>query len=316
MYEISEFFVECAKKLREGELDLANSKLEDMVLLSAGENLAYIDDRKYAKEKGIDILKSLEGASLPSEIGRKIEKRRFTKSNLFPDFMFKVRERDENFDGGSILELKDSKSSSIASFNSTIPTKFKSLKEIDMINGGNLVSEIARIVDKPRNLNEYCSFNRRCFYLVRTKKGSPKVKVSIVDGSFFRDCPKEHLFYQIFLQVLRAHVEKKKLEIPEEKLKEVKEVLKCITEQTIITGSKIIEKASVKPRLRIMAEVHSEGNPHSSHYDIPEGSFNLILHASSVSGDLEARICKVLDCEIFPFSIKEIESIKCYCVRF
>ena len=148
--------MECAKKLHEGVLDLANSKLEDMVLLSAGKNLACVD-RKYAKEKGIDIL---EGVSIPLKIRRKIEKRRFTKSNLFPDFMFKVRERDGNFDGGSILELKDSKSSSIASFNSTIPTKFKSLKEIDMINGGNLVSEIAKIVDKPRNLNEYCSFNR------------------------------------------------------------------------------------------------------------------------------------------------------------
>jgi len=127
-----EFFVECAKKLRDDVLDLANSKLEDMVLLSAGKNLAYVDDRKYAKEKGIDIL---EGVSIPLKIRRKIEKRRFTKSNLFPDFMFKVRERDGNFNGGSILELKDSKSSSIASFNSTIPTKFKSLKEIDVING-------------------------------------------------------------------------------------------------------------------------------------------------------------------------------------
>ena len=313
MYEILEFFVECAKKLREGVLDLANSKLEDMVLLSAGKNLAYVDDRKYAKEKGIDIL---EGASIPSEIRRKIEKKRFTKSNLFPDFMFKAKERNGNFDGGSILELKDSKSNSIASFNSTIPTKFKSLKEIDTINGGNLVSEIARIVDKPRNLNEYCSFNRRCFYLVRTRKGSPKVKVSIVDGSFFETVPKEHLFYQIFLQVLRAHVEKKKLEIPEEKLKEVEEVLKCITDQAIIAGSKIIEKASVKPRLRIMAEVHSEGNPHSSHYDIPERSFNLILHASSVSGDLEAKIRQVLDCEIFSLQHKRNGKHKVFCVRF
>ena len=313
MYEILEFFVECAKKLREGVLDLANSKLEDMVLLSAGKNLAYVDDRKYAKEKGIDILK---GASIPSKIKRKIEEKRFTKSNLFPDFMFKARERDGNFDGGSILELKDSKNNSIASFNSTIPTKFKSLKEIDVINGVNLVSEIARIVDKPRNLNEYCSFNRRCFYLVRTKKGSPKVKVSIVDGSFFETVPKEHLFYQMFLQVLRAHVEKKKLEIPEEKLKEVEEVLKCITDQTIIAGSKIIEKASVKPRLRIMAEVHSEGNPHSSHYDIPERSFNLILHASSVSGDLEAKIRQVLDCEIFSLQHKRNGRHKVFCVRF
>ena len=117
MYEILEFFVECAKKLREGVLDLANSKLEDMVLLSAGKNLAYVDDRKYAKEKGIDIL---EGVSIPLKIKRKIEKKRFTKSNLFPDFMFKARERGGNFDGGSILELKDSKSNSIAIQKATV----------------------------------------------------------------------------------------------------------------------------------------------------------------------------------------------------
>ena len=81
MYEILEFFVECTKKLREGVLDLANSKLEDMVLLSAGKNLAYIDDRKYAKEKGIDILKSLEGASVSSEIRRKIEKKKLNHTD-------------------------------------------------------------------------------------------------------------------------------------------------------------------------------------------------------------------------------------------
>ena len=48
---------------------------------------------------------------------------------------------------GSLMELKDSKSGSIASFNSTIPTKQKSLEEINVINGGDLVSRIAKILD-------------------------------------------------------------------------------------------------------------------------------------------------------------------------
>ena len=52
-----------------------------------------------------------------------------------------------------------------------------------------------------------------------------------------------------------------------------------INDQTIIAASQSIEKASVKPRLRIMAEVNPEGNPHSQqHYpQIQEKTINLIL---------------------------------------
>ena len=109
-----------------------------------------------------------------------------------------------------------------------------------------------------------------------------KIKISIIDGSFFETVPKEHLFYQMFLNILRSHLEKKDVKIPSELLREIEKSLSYITDQTIIAASQTIEKASVRPRLRIMAEVHTEGNPHSSHYpEILERTVNLIIQASS-----------------------------------
>ena len=154
------------------------------------------------------------------------------------------------------------------------------------------MSRIAAVKDGEFALDErYFKFQRRCFYLIRTHRGSKKVKVSIVDGSFFETVPKEHLFYQMFLNVLHAHLRKKKIKISQETLEKVEDALSHITDQTIIAGSQIIERASVRPRLRIMAEVHPEGNPHSRFYpEITEGSFNLILQSLPQTKELEKEL--------------------------
>jgi len=294
-----QLFIRVVDSLKKGTTSL-NDPLEKLVITTCGPDLAYIDNRRDAREKyGFDFWAGLD----KREILKKgiSESVLYSESQEFPDFLFRVRKQDDRLIGGSLLELKDSKGGSIASFNSTIPTKYKTLEEIDLINGDNLVSKIAGIIDG--NLAEeenYSTFERRCFYLVRTHKEDPKkVKISIVDGSFFETVPKDHLFYQMFLNVLRWHLEKKKIEIPRETLEKVEEVLSYITDQTIIARSQLIEKASVKPRLRIMAEVHPEGNPHDSRYypEIVEGSFNLILQSSpqvkKVEEVIRARIPEI-----------------------
>ena len=79
--------------------------------------------------------------------------------------------------------------------------------------------------------------------------------------------------------------------------------IRHLTDQTIIASSQVIEKAAVRPRLRIMAEVHSEGNPHSSFYpEISEGSFNLILQATPSVRKLEKKLRSKMP-EIRVFSI-------------
>jgi hypothetical protein len=174
-----------------------------------------------------------------------------------------------------------------------------------VINGKNLVSRIARIFDSSLALDEqYCKFERRCYYLIRTNRESEKVKLSIVDGSFFETVPKEHLFYQMFLNVLRMHMEKRKVEIPSENWKYIEKALSQVNDQTIIAGSQTIENASVKPRLRIMAEVHPHGNPHSEFYpEITQGSFNLIIQSSPEAREIEKQLTANLP-EIDIFSIR------------
>ncbi|MEW6410600.1 MAG: hypothetical protein AB1488_10920 [Nitrospirota bacterium] len=277
-------------------------------------NLAYVDNRRDAKEKysfdlwdrikkqfkdSMDFINWMEAQGIAERI-------LYSKSEQFPDFLFKVRRQENKLTCGSLLELKDSKGGSIASFNSTLPTKYKSFDEVDIINGNNLVSRITSTLDgKFASDRNYHTFQRRNFYLIRTNKDSiDRVKISIVDGSFFETVPKEHLIYQMFLNILRNHLEKKDIKISSEILNEIEKSLSYITDQTIIAASQTIEKASVRPRLRIMAEVHTEGNPHSSFYpEISERSVNLITQVSAYEKEIAELISKEVS-NVKIFSIK------------
>ena len=298
----AQFFISAVNDLKKGRISL-HSPLEEIILKTCRNKLAYIDNRKDAKEKyGYDLWSGIDEKLLKDQgVARRLL---YSESQQFPDFLFKTQEHNGRCVAGSLMELKDSKGGNIASFNSTIPTKYKSLKEIDVINGNNLVSKIARVIDGKVSLGEdYLSFQRRCAYLVRTHKDTDKVKVSVVDGSFFETVPKEHLFYQMFLNTLQSHLERKEIQISPETLEKVRETLSHITDQTIIASSQIIEGASVRPRLRIMAEVHPEGNPHSKFYpEIVEGSFNLILQSTSQVDEIKEEVLSSIP-EIDVFSI-------------
>ncbi len=284
-----EFYIAIINTLKSGTIN-PYSSLDEIALKAGKDGFAYIDNRRDAKGKyNHDLWETTKNqfesekefvSGIKSRI--KNEKLLYSKSEQFPDFMFKVRKESGRLVCGSLLELKDSKGGSIASFNSTLPTKHKSLEEINVINGGNLVTRVASIMDSKLSSDKfYHTFERKCFYLVRTHAGKDdKVKISVVDGSFFETVPKEHLIYQMFLNILHNHLEKKEIKMSPEALNQLEKALSCITDQTIIAASQIIEKASVRPRLRIMAEVHSEGNPHSSFYpEVSERSLNFIVGA-------------------------------------
>jgi len=288
--DVIDFFIGAVNSLKAGTLSL-HSPLEEIVLKVSARNLAYIDNRRDAKVKyGYDFWEGLDKDSLKTVgIGEKLL---YSESAQFPDFIFKSREHDNQLTCGSLLELKDSRGGSIASFNSTLPTKSKSLEEVDIVNGNNLVSRVTSIKDSSLAEDEnYYTYQRKCFYLIRTYRDDDRVKVSLVDGSFFETIPKDHLIYQMFLNILQEHLDKKDIKVSDEKLREFQELLSHITDQTIIASSQNIEKASVKPRLRIMAEVHSEGNPHSSSYPkISEGSFNLITQKALFTKELGEKL--------------------------
>ena len=287
--DIVEFYLTLIDNLKKGSIT-SDAPLDVTVLRLAWEQLAYVDNRRDAKKNGYDFWKGIDTNSLT---GKSIGKGQlYSESQEFPDFVFKVKEQGGQLVCGSLLETKDSRGGSISSFNSTIPTSTKSLEEIDTINSSEIVSRIVFLKDGELAQNpDYRAYQRRCFYLIRTHKGSDKTKTSLIDGSFFETIPKNLLISQMFLNILEQHRVKKKLDISEVKFGEIKKLLAQVTDQTIIASSQSIAKASVKPRLRIMAEVNPEGNPHSQHYpQIEEKTINFILPERFSTAELQTRL--------------------------
>jgi len=312
--EILELFIELANNLEKRIIDF-NSPLEEMVVRASESNLAYVDNRRDAIEKyGYDFRTDLKKRFANDTKFKEwiktqgIEERLlYSKSEQFPDFLFKVRKHKDKLISGSLLELKDSKGSNIASFNSTLPTKRKSLEEIDVINSTNLVSKTTSVMDRNfAKFERYYVYQRKSFYLIRTNKDKSKVKISVVDGSFSETVPKDNLIYQMFMNILREHSERKEVEIPTKTLEQIKRVFSHVTDQTIIAKSQNIARASIRPRLRIMAEVHSEGNPHNISFypEISDQSLNLILQVSNREKEQVAKIIHRKIPEIKRFAIK------------
>ncbi|MCD5390510.1 hypothetical protein LR007_01385 [candidate division NPL-UPA2 bacterium] len=196
MYEYidgADLFVGIINALKTGQIN-PHSPLEEITLKAGKDNFSYIDNRRDAKgEYDYDLWEATKnqfenGKEFVNWIKNRLnEKLLYSKSEQFPDFILKVRKHAGKLICGSLLELKDSKGGIVASFNSTLPTKYKSLEEISVINGGNLVSRVASIIDgELSSERSYYTFERRCFYLVRTHAGKDdKIKISLVDGSFF-----------------------------------------------------------------------------------------------------------------------------------
>ena len=287
--DIVEFYLALIDNLKKGTITL-NAPLDMTILRVSWEHLAYVDNRRDAKNYGYDFWK---GSDITSLTGKGIGKGQlYSESQEFPDFVFKVRESGGQLVCGSLLETKDTLSGSISSFNSTIPTETKSMEEIDTINSSEIVSRIALLKDGELAKNpDYRTYQRKCFYLIRTHKGSDKAKTSLIDGSFFETVPKNFLISQMFLNILEQHRVKKKLDISAAKFSEIKKLLAQVTDQTIIAGSQSIDKASIKPRLRIMAEVNPEGNPHSQHYpQIESRTINFILPEKLCTVELQTHL--------------------------
>ena len=95
----------------------------------------------------------------------------------------------------------------------------------------------------------------------------------------------------MFENILDKHIDQKGIKIDIKIIKQVKTILSHITDQTIIASSQTIENASISPRLRIMSEVTTNGNPHSGSYNnITNKSFNLILQKNDGVKKLEKEL--------------------------
>ena len=279
-------FINILKLFKNSSISLF-TPLDEIILLAVKDKIAYLDNRKDAQDKyRFDFWKRIKGSFKSSE--EFIDKLKsegisknvlYSKSDQFPDIVFNTKILNTRLINGSLLELKDSKSDTISSFNSTLPTKQKNLKKIEKLNGNNLITKIVRIFDPNCSHPDFETYERKCFYFIRTGlRDSSKIKISLVDGSFFETIPSEKLINETILSILKKHVEAGLVSYTESDWDKLNALLEPINNQNLIASSKNIDKASVKPRIRLMAEVHREGNPHSAVYpEIASGTFNFIV---------------------------------------
>lgn len=193
---------------------------------------------------------------------------------IFPDMAIKLNKNNKLFTGGELIELKDSESYSVSSFNSTIPTRRKDISKI--ISSEN--SSVYKQMEEAGN-DIYSLPLREVFYLVRGKKND-HVKFCLVSGAFFETISVENLISNSFQQVLEDNLKDSNIKINQD----IKNLFqKLFSEQENFSKVRTVEKASVKLRFRVMTEVMAEGNllNPKRYPEILDDSLNLLFPVDS-----------------------------------
>lgn len=191
-------------------------------------------------------------------------------SGIFPDMAIRLNAHPSELTGGELIELKDSGSYTVSSFNSTIPSSKKEITKIIQGENSIIKEQMERAGD-----DIYSLPIRDVYYLVRGKKKN-KIKVCLVHGSFFETTPIENLISQSFAQVLDERLLQSDIQLSDETRKSL---LSIFSQQENFSKVRNVDKASVKLRFRIMTEVKKEGNILNPKLfpEIKDNSINLIL---------------------------------------
>ncbi len=190
----------------------------------------------------------------------------------FPDLAIRLTSNNSLFTGGELIELKDSDTYTVSSFNSTIPTGKKEIEKV--IKGENSIIR-QQMVDAGDNI--YSLPIREVYYLVRGKnKKKASQKIALIHGSFFETIQTRELISSSFSQVLNERLTERHIKITPK----IKELLTSIfSEQENFSKVRNVNKASVKLRFRIMTEVKAEGNilNEKKYPEISDNTLNFIL---------------------------------------
>ncbi|MBN8657475.1 MAG: hypothetical protein J0M11_17225 [Anaerolineae bacterium] len=208
---------------------------------------------------------------------------------VFPDLAIKINTKGP-FSGGELIELKDSKSYTVSSFNSTIPAGRKNIRSIVGSGKSSVFKQMQKAGDEVYSLEE-----RDVYYLVRGRKKKFQ-KICLVHGSFFETIPAKDLVGEAFLQMLEEQLEGKDV------TNEIKKTLKGnFSDQETFSSVRNIQNASVKVRFRVMTEANQEGNilNPEKYPDILDDTLNLICpyHSEDEKEELISNVASVLGME-------------------
>jgi len=204
----------------------------------------------------------------------------------FPDLAIKINPSNSLFTGGELIELKDSDSYTVSSFNSTIPSGKKLINKIIKGEKSIIKQQMLQAGDNIDSLPM-----RDVFYLVRGRKKGD-IKVALIHGSFFETVTSSDLISQSFSQVLEERLKESNLSVGTD----IKELLiTMFSEQENFSKVRNIDKASVKLRFRIMTEAKAEGNilNRTKYPEIKDNTFNFLLPIHS-QNDEELVMKKML----------------------
>jgi hypothetical protein len=99
--DATELYIKAVNGLQSGKIALS-MPLEEIVLRSCGEKFAYIDNRNEAKSLGYDLWTNVDPEAI---IEQKLNKNiLYSRSQRFPDFLFKIKRIGNMYSRGSLLE--------------------------------------------------------------------------------------------------------------------------------------------------------------------------------------------------------------------
>ena len=174
-----------------------------------------------------------------------------TNKGIFPDLAIKLNDDDEQFTGGELIELKDSKTYSVASFNSTIPTGEKDIRKLTEGAENTIRTQMEEAGNNILSLPI-----RQVFYLIRGRKQS-NVKACLTHGKFFETVPVSTLISESFGQALEERLN----ELGESLSVSMKQkLLNLFSEQQTFSRTRNVGDASVRLRFRVMTEVKAGAN--------------------------------------------------------
>jgi hypothetical protein len=210
-----------------------------------------------------------------------------SNKGVFPDLAIRLNKDRSLFTGGELIELKDSKSYVVSSFNSTIPTGKKNIRKIIRSEHSTSFIQMTNAGDDVFSLEE-----RDVYYLVRGKNKGHQ-KICLVHGSFFETINTKELIRQSFGQVLDEKL------VGTNVSEELKDQLSAIfSEQEDFSRVRNVDKASVKLRFRILTEVKPEGNIlNSKQYpEIQDETLNFIVpyHSEEEKADVLKKMESVM----------------------
>ncbi len=251
----------------------------------------------YLSKKYFLSTKSLEQFPFPQHLLSCVNK------GKFPDLAIKLNKDRKIFTGGELIELKDSESYSVSSFNSTIPSGVKEISKIIGTGNSKIKKQMEEAGDSVLSL-----LKRDVFYLVRGRK-SDSMKVVLVHGSFFETVKTTDLISKSFSQVLNERIKQSGIIVATE----IKELLSDVfSKQENFSRVREVEKASVKLRFRIMTEVKAEGNilNNEKYPQILDDTLSFILpkHVEKDTIVIEEKLKKV-------FSNKELLKFKVFDIK-